>query len=151
VVSGGGKNDAQGVVSLKNSAPAGRAIKLTMARLEGNTNGGIWIVIAVETDNMTITQPQYASLLQSPSTITGTGSAFEGVIGTVTILDHLYTALGHGTVHGATGNGQTTFSTNVTYQPTFKGGAEECLVMVTAENNAGGPAAAVVIVKVLIQ
>lgn len=151
VVSGGGPNDVQVVVSLKNSTAAGKAIKLTMARLEGNTNGGIWIIIAVETDNMSITQPQFASQLQSPTTITGTGSAFEGVIGTVTILDHLYTALGHETVHGATGNGQTTFSTNVNYQSTFKTGAEEGLVMVTAENNAGGPPAAVVIVKVLLQ
>jgi hypothetical protein len=151
LVSGGGPHDVQAIVSLKNSSPGSSAITITMDRLEGNTNGGIWIVTDVESAGLSITQPQSASLIQGSTTITGTGSAFEGVIGKVTILDHLYTTIGQATVHGATGNGHTTFSTSVTAQPTFNGGAEEGLVMLTSENNASGGIAGAVIVKVLIQ
>ncbi|HEU5376162.1 MAG TPA: hypothetical protein VFV38_12025 [Ktedonobacteraceae bacterium] len=150
ILSGGGQHDLQAVVSLKNNAPGSGTIKITMSRLEGNTNGGIWVVTDVSTDNMSITQPQSASTLNAPVTVTGTGNAFEGVIGTATILDHLYTDLGHASVHGAVGNGHTTFSTSVGYHPTFHNGAEEGLVMVAAENNASGGIGAAVIVKVLI-
>jgi immunoglobulin-like protein involved in spore germination len=122
-----------------------------MERLEGNTNGGIWIITAVAANGVSITQPQSASLLSTPVTITGTGNAFEGVIGPVTILDHLYTVLGHASAHGATGNGVTTFSTSIPYQSTFKDGAEEGLVMLATINNANGNIGAVAFVKVLIQ
>jgi hypothetical protein len=90
-------------------------------------------------------------MIHSSVTISGTGSAFEGVIGKVTILDHLYTDIGHAQAHGAIGNGMTTFSSAVTCQPTFKTGAQEGLVMLTSENNAAGGVGGAVIVKVLIQ
>lgn len=151
LTSGGGARDAQAVVSLKNTSPGSSPVTLTMARLEGNTNGGIWIIIGVTTSGLSITQPQGASLIHSNVTITGTGSAFEGVIGKVTVLDHLYADIGHAQARGATGNGSTTFSTSVTCQPTFKTGAQEGLVMLTSENNAAGGVAGTVIVKVLIQ
>src|SRR5579883_1823097 len=151
LVSGGGAKDTQAVVSLKDTSPGGSAITLTMARLEGNANGGIWIVTSVETAGLSITQPQSADIIHSSTTVTGTGSAFEGVIGKVTILDHLYTNIGQATVHGKTGNGSTTFSTTVTSKPTFKAGIEEGLVLPTSENNAAGGVAGAVIVKVLIQ
>lgn len=151
IASGGGNHDVQAVVNLRNTAPGSNTIQLTMARLEQNTNGGIWIVTAVSTSGLGITGPQSAALIHSPATITGTGNAFEGVIGTATVLDHLYSDLGHTTVHGATGTGSTTFSTLVTYHPTFKAGAEEGLLLLTTENNAGGPASGAAIVKVLIQ
>lgn len=151
LVSGGGATDTQAVVSLKNTSPGGSAITLNMARLEGNANGGIWIVTSVATDGMSITQPLSADIVHSSATITGTGNAFEGVIGKVTILDHLYTDIGHATVHGQTGNGSTTFSTSVTSKPTFKTGVEEGLILLTSANNASGGVAGAVIVKVLIQ
>lgn len=151
LVSGGGAKDTQAVVHLKNTAPGGNGITIEMARLEGNADGGIWIITSVEADGMSITQPQNTSIIHSSTTVTGTGSAFEGVIGTVSVLDHLYTTIGHATVHGATGNGNTTFSTKITFQPTFKNGIEEGLILLSAENNAGGPAAGAVIAKVLIQ
>jgi hypothetical protein len=151
LVSGGGAKDTQAVVSLKDTSPGGSAITLTMARLEGNANGGIWIVTSVETAGLSITQPQNADIIHSSTTVTGTGNAFEGVIGKVTILDHLYTNIGQATVHGKTGNGSTTFSTTVTSKPTFKAGIEEGLVLLTSENNAAGGVAGAVIVKVLIQ
>lgn len=151
ILNGGGLRDAQAVVSLKNSTRVSNTIKLTMERLEGNTNGGIWIVIAVTSDNVSLTQPQTASFLNTPATVTGTGTAFEGVIGNVTVLDHLYTPIGRAPARGATGNGHTTFATSVSYQSTFKGGAEEGLVMLTTINNANGNIGEVALVKVLLQ
>jgi len=151
LASGGGIHDAKAVVSLKNTSPGSSAVMLTMARLEGNINGGIWIITAVTSSGLSITQPRSADLLQSSVTIAGTGSAFEGVIGKVTILDHLYADIGHAQARGATGNGATTFSAAVICQPTFKTGAQEGLVLLTSENNASGGIAGAVIVKVLIQ
>lgn len=150
ITSGGGSHDAQAVVKLRNTSPGGDGVTLSMTRLEGNTNGGIWIVTNVSSDGLSVTQPQSQSLIHSSVTVTGTGSAFEGVIGQVTIMDHLYTNIGQAQVHGANGNGSTTFSTNVSCQPTFKTGAQEGLVMVSATSNAGGGIARAVIVKVLI-
>ena len=150
LTSGGGSNDVQAIVKLRNNSPGGSGVTITMSRLEGNTNGGIWIVTSVTSDGLSITQPQSASIIHSSITVTGTGSAFEGVIGQITVLDHLNTNIGQAQVHGAVGNGSTTFSTSVTCHPTFKTGAEEGLIMLGAENNASGGIAGAVIVKVLI-
>lgn len=151
VVSGGGSGDTDALVTVKNPAAGGGSIKVSLQRLEGNTNGGIWEVVAVASDGMSITSPQARDLLSSPVRVSGTGNAFEGVIGTVVILDHLYTAIGHANITGATGNGNTTFSTNVTFSSTFKGGSQEGVVVLYAVNNAGGPAAAAVMIKELLR
>lgn len=151
VVSGGGKNDASAVVNVKSPAPGNGGIKVTLSRLEGNTNGGIWIATQVASSgNLTITTPQPQSLLTSPVTVTGTGDAFEGVIGPVTILDHTYTDIGHAQAKGATGMGKTTFSTNVSYTSTFKGGTEEGIVAVYELSNADGSIATATMIKVLL-
>ena len=150
VVSGGGSNDRDAVVTVKHPAPAGNTVKVSLQRLEGNTNGGIWEVVSVTSDGMSITSPQSRDRLSSPVNVTGTGNAFEAVIGTVSILDHLYTDIGHANVSGATGNGNTTFSTNVTYTSTFKGGSQEGIVVLYAANNAGSGPAALVMVKELL-
>jgi hypothetical protein len=151
VVSGGGSGDTDALVTVKNPAAGGGTIKVSLQRLEGNTNGGIWEVVAVASDGMSITSPQARDLLSSPVKVSGTGNAFEGVIGTVVIHDHLYTAIGHANITGATGNGNTTFSTNVTFSSTFKGGSQEGVVVLYAVNNAGGPAAAAVMIKELFR
>jgi hypothetical protein len=150
VVSGGGSSDSDAVVTVKNPAPAGNTVKVSLQRLEGNTNGGIWEVVMVTADGMSITSPQSRDRLTSPVKITGTGNAFEAVIGMVSILDHLYTDIGHASVRGATGNGNTTFSTNVSYTSTFKGGSQEGIVVLYAANNAGSGPAALVMVKELL-
>jgi Immunoglobulin-like domain of bacterial spore germination len=151
VVSGGGAHDADAVVTVKNPDTGGGTIKVSLQRLEGNTNGGIWEVVAVESSGMSITAPQSRDRLTSPVTVKGTGAAFEGKIGRVVVLDHLYTNVGHADTTGATGNGNTSFSANVIYTPTFKSGSEDGLVVLYATNNAGGPnAAAAVMVKELL-
>src|SRR2546429_6142757 len=50
IVSGGGQNNENAVVSVKNPKPGGGTIKLTMDRLENNTNGGIWIITNAVSD-----------------------------------------------------------------------------------------------------
>ena len=149
VISGGGPNDADAMVTVSNPAPGGGKIQVTLQRLEGNTNGGIWEVIAVTSSGMSLTSPQSRDKLTNPVMISGTGDAFEGVVGPVSVLDHLYTDIGHATAKG-TGNGNTTFSTSVAYNSTFKGGTQEGLVILYAANNAGGPPSAAVMLKVLI-
>lgn len=154
LVKGGGNHDAQAIVNLKNAASdPGNGITISMARLEQNTNGGIWIVTDVESSGLSLTQPQTGSLLRGhPAvTVTGTGNAFEGVIGKITILDHLYADIGHATASGATGNGSTTFSANVSAHPTFKNGSQEALIMLTARSNASGSISGAVIIKILLQ
>lgn len=149
LVSGGGSNDAGAVVSVKDSSPAGAGVTLTMQRLEGNTNGGIWEIVAVTSDGMSITSPKNRDALISPVTVSGTGNAFEGVIGPVMVLDHTYTSIGHATAMG-TGNGPTTFSVNVPFTPTFKNGAEDGIVVLYATNNANGSYAAAMMLKELL-
>ena len=150
VVSGGGSTDSDAVVTVKNPKPVGNTVKVSLERLEGNTNGGIWEVVSVTAAGMSITTPQSRDILTSPVKVTGTGNAFEGVIGSIDILDHLYTPIGHANVTGATGNGNTTFLTNVTYHSTFKGGNQEGIVVLYAANNAGSSIAAAVMVKELL-
>src|SRR5207248_5389553 len=70
-------------------------VKLNLSRLEANITGGIWEVTAVESENFSITSPRSHEHLDSPVTSTGSGVAFEGQIGIVRVLDHLYNDIGH--------------------------------------------------------
>ena len=50
IVSGGGQNDANAVVSVTYPSKPSGTINLTMDRLEGNTNGGIWMITHATSD-----------------------------------------------------------------------------------------------------
>ncbi len=150
IISGGGKNDLNAIVNVKSAKQVPGMIQVTMTRLEGNTNGSIWIATAVTSNGMSITAPVSRDLLTSPTTVTGRGNAFDGRIGPVTILDHNYTAIGHADANGAIGMGNTTFSTNVSYKSSFKGGAQEGLVALYSYSNANGSIAGAVFVKMLL-
>jgi Immunoglobulin-like domain of bacterial spore germination len=150
VVSGGGQNDLNAVVSVKNPNPGFGSIQVSLTRLEGNSNGGIWIVTAAASNGMSITTPASRDTLTSPVTVAGTGNAFEGVIGNIVILDHTQSDIGHATATGAVGNGNTQFSTSVTYTSSFKGGAQEGIVALYANSNAGDGIAGAVLMKVLL-
>ena len=150
LVSGGNSHDKDAVVTVKSTSVGVGTLKVTMSRLEGNTNNGIWEVTAVTTDGLSITSPQNRDLLDGTTTVTGTGNAFEGVIGKVKVLDHLYTSIGTAAVKGASGNGSTTFSTSVTYNASFKGGAQEGLLVLYSYSNADGTIAGAVILKELL-
>lgn len=150
ITSGGGVNDDNAIVMVKNPARPGNMIRVSLERLERNTNKGIWEVVAVTASNISITTPQSRDILASPLNVMGTGNAFEGVIGTVDVLDHVYTPIGHAQVKGATGNGNTTFSTVVAYTSTFKGGKQDGLLVLYAANNAGSSTGAAVMIKELL-
>ena len=150
VVSGDGSSDTNAEVTVKNPEPPGDMIRVSLERLERNTHNGIWEVVAVTASNISITTPQSRDILTSPMNVTGTGNAFEGVIGTIDVLDHAYTPIGHAQVTGATGNGNTTFSTVVSYNSTFKGGKQDGIVVLYAANNAGSSTGSAVMIKELL-
>ena len=136
ITSGGGQHDSNAVVTVKNTS--GGSIQVTLGRLEGNTNTGIWEATAVTTPNLTITTPQNRDLLHSPFTIIGTGNAAGGKVGTITVLDHLYNNITKGTVNatGASASGNTSFSTSVSYSVSFKTGTQEGLVILDTGSGA---------------
>ncbi len=153
IVSGGGSHDLNAVVTVKSTSPGGGTITVTLSRLEGNANGGIWEATAVQAGNMaTITAPLNRDLLTSPVTVAGSGSVLGGNIGRVLILDHLYNTIGHAEVKGTTGagNGNTTFSASVTYRSTFRAGAEEGVVVLYIEDHTDGSLATAVMEKELL-
>jgi len=150
IVSGGGAHDLDAVVTVKSTSQSGCTIRATMSRLEQNSNGGIWEATSVTTDDMSITAPQDRDRLSSPVKVTGTGSAFEGKIGRVIVLDHLYTDIGHVDATGAIGNGSTTFSSSVTYNSTFKTGLQEGVVVLYSYSNIDSSIAGAVMVKELL-
>lgn len=150
LLSGGGAHDADAVVRVRNNLPVSGTIVVTLSRLEGNTNGGIWEAIAVKVDGMSITSPDPLTILSNPVSVKGTGNAFEGVIGHVIVLDHLYHSLGQATATGAIGMGQTTFSTSLNFQTTFPAGVQEGVLVLSAPSNANGSIAAAVMQKALI-
>ncbi len=106
VLSGGGTHDAKAVILLKNPSAGNATIKLSLSRLELNTNGGIWEVTDVATDGMTIASPQYAQQLTSPVQVKGVDTAFAGKPTTIMVFDHDRTEIGQATVTQASGIGK---------------------------------------------
>ena len=155
IVSGGGPNDENAIVSVKSTKPAGGTIKLTMERLENNSNGGIWIVTKAISDSTAITEPDPNKLgrINSPVTVKGKGNAFEAVIGKVFVLDHNYNQIGTADAHSPSGegNGNIPFSTNVSYTSTFKNGWQDGLIVLYSYSNADGSIAGVAMSKVLLK
>jgi Immunoglobulin-like domain of bacterial spore germination len=150
VVSGGGAQDVDAVVQVKSANPGGLSITVTLSRLEGNTSN-MWVVIGVTSSNglLTINTPVKGDRLTSPTTITGTGSAFEGVIGQAFVLDHLYAAIGQAQVVGAS-MGKTTYSTTIAYTSSFQGGTQEGIVVVYMYSQADGSIATAAMQKVML-
>ena len=134
-------------MSVKSTHAGAGTITVTMSRLEQNSNGGLWEVTSVTSPGMSITTPQDRDRLTSPTTVQGKGNAFEGKIGKVVVLDHLYTDIGHSDAKGAAGNGSTTFSSNVSYNASFKAGIQEGVVVLYSFSNADGSIAGAVMVK----
>ncbi len=148
VLSGGGTKDVDAVVQVQSTGIGHPIVKVTLSRLYGNTSN-IWEVVAVKTDGLSVTSPQNGSLLTSPVTVTGTGNAFEGQVGTVYILDHLLTTIGQAPAMGS-GMGPTAFSAKVDYTSTFKGGAQEGVVALYSTSAADGGINAVTLLKGLL-
>lgn len=151
LLSGGGSRDSSAVVSVQSSTAASGKIKVTLYRLEGNANGGIWEAVDVQTGGMSITSPGQLALLSSPVNVKGTGNVFEGQTGQVIVLDHLYNNIGQAGAIGVAGTGNTSFSTSVSYQSTFQAGSQEGVLVLNTYSNANGSIpAATVMVKALV-
>ena len=147
IASGGGSGDTNAVVTVSTGGTPNKQVTVNLSRLEGNANGGIWEVISVQLGpNPALTAPKSLAQIASPVTVTGTHNGFEGVAGTVSILDHLYTDIGHATVNSNT----TAFSVNVTYTSSVSAGTVEEGVVVFYPDNASGGPQPVEMVKVLI-
>ncbi|MBX5450112.1 Gmad2 immunoglobulin-like domain-containing protein [Thermogemmatispora sp.] len=150
LISGGGQHDVNAVVEVKSPHPGGGTIRVSMSRLESNTNGGIWEVTDVSSPTLSLSAPTAQARLQSPITVSGRGNAFEGVIGSLRVLDHLYNQIGQAQVRGASGNGPTSFSTKLTYSTDFQAGAQEGILMLSAPSQADGSIATGTLLKVLL-
>ncbi len=147
LASGGGSGDAEAVVNISNTIPAAQTVALTLQRLEGNINGGIWEIVGVSASSasgLSITTPQSRDILTSPATVTGTGSSGAGISNSVVILDHTYSDIGHIAIQGAA------FSVTVPYVSSFKTGMQDGIVALFATNTASKTVVAVVMVKELI-
>jgi hypothetical protein len=143
LVSGGGLQDAYAVVRVE-AYPQGSgafAIIVKLSRLEGNTHGGIWEIVAVQGDHMSLTAPVKGALLTSPTTVKGSAPLFEAEAGVVEILDSQYTKIGSAIATGSP------FSVRVSYTSSFHGGAQEGIVSLYHQSGANTP----FMVKVLLR
>jgi len=150
ILSGGGNSDLNAVITVKSTNPGNATITITLSRLEGNNKGGIWEVTSVASPALSISVPQDRDLLTNPITVKGTGNAFEGRVGKVIVLDHLYTDIGHVKAMGVAGNGSTTFSMSVTYNSTFKSGIQEGVVVLYSYSSANGSISGAAMVKEML-
>jgi hypothetical protein len=153
VLSGGWANDVSATIQVQSTPiqSAQPTIIVTLSRLEGNTHN-IWEAIAVKDGTtLTLTNIPAGSLINSPVTLTGTGSAFEGVIGQAVVYDHLYTTIGHAQLTASPSIGRANYTIQVPYTSSFKGGAQEGVVVAYHDN--GGLSSgnySAVMVKVMI-
>ena len=145
VVSGGGAHDAMAMILVKNPSPGGETIRVSLSRLELNTNGGIWEVTSIETPGMSIASPQSAEHLSSPAIVKGSKGALAGKMTSIAVLDHDRTDIGHVTLT----SGQSSFTTSIPYAASFPGTTQEGIVALSISAG-NGAIAATVMVKVLL-
>src|SRR2546421_231494 len=150
LLSGGGNSDLNAVVTVKSTNTGSATITATLSRLEGNSKGNIWEATSVTSPDLSISIPQDRDLLTNPITVKGTGNAFEGRVGKVIVLDHLYTDIGHAEAIGDAGNGSTTFSMSVTYNSTFKSGLQEAVVVLYSYSSADDSISGAAMVKEML-
>jgi hypothetical protein len=128
VLSGGGTHDARALILVKNASAGDATIKLSLSRLELNTNGGIWEVTDVATDGMTIASPQNAQQLTSPMQVIGVDTVFTGKPTTIMVFDHDRTEIGQTTVTQASGIGKTNIATSISFSSKFQGETQEGII-----------------------
>ena len=149
VLSGGGTHDANALILVKNPSVGGATIKLSLSRLELNTNGGIWEVTDVATDGMTIASPQNAQQLTSPVQVRGVDTAFTGKPTTITVFDQDRTEIGQAAVAQSSGLGKPTISMIVSFSSSLQGETQEGIIALYAYTG-NHVIAGAVMVKVLL-
>jgi hypothetical protein len=149
ILSGGGTHDAKALILVKNPSASGATIKLSLSRLELNTNGGIWEVTDVATDGMTISSPQNAQKLTSPVQVKGVNMAFARKPTTIMVFDHDRTEIGQAAIIQASGTGKTNIATNISFLSSFQGETQEGIIALYVYTG-NHVIAGVVMVKVLL-
>jgi hypothetical protein len=152
VLSGGGAQNVYATVQVQGAPiqSAQPTIVVTLSRLEGNTHN-MWVATAVQDGTkLTLTNIPAGSLISSPVTLTGKGSAFEAVIGQGVVYDHLYTTIGHAQIVGSPGMGEANYSIKVPYTSSFKGTQEGIVVAYQDMGGLSSENYSAVMVKVLI-
>jgi hypothetical protein len=132
ILSGGGTHDARALILVKNPSAGDATIKLSLSRLELNTNGGIWEVTDVATDGMTIASPQNAQQLTSPVQVTGVETAFAGKPTTIKVFDHDLTEIGQAAITQSSGTGKSNISTRISFSSSFQGETQEGIIALYA-------------------
>jgi hypothetical protein len=132
VLSGGGTHEAKALILVKNPSAGGATIKLSLSRLELNTNGGIWEVTDVATDGMAIASPQNAQQMTSPMQVKWVETAFAGKPTTIMVFDHDRTEIGQATVTQASGIGKTHIATSISFSSSFQGETQEGIIALYA-------------------
>jgi hypothetical protein len=128
VMSGSGIHDAKALILVKNPSAGKATIKLSLSRLELNTNGGIWEVTGVATDGMTISTPKNAQHLTSPMQVTGDDTAFTGKPTTIKVFDHDLTEIGQAAITQSRGIGKPNIVARISYSSGFQGETQEGLI-----------------------
>jgi hypothetical protein len=131
-LSGGGTHDAKALILVKNASAGDATIKLSLSRLELNTNGGIWEVTDVATDGMAIASPQNAQQLTSPMQVKGVDTAFAGKPTTIMVFDHDRTEIGQIAVTQASGSGKTNIATSISFSSSYQGETQEGIIALYA-------------------
>jgi hypothetical protein len=149
VLSGGGTHDAKALILVKNPSAGSATIKLSLSRLELNTNGGIWEVTDVATDGMTIASPQNAQQLTSPIQVKGVITAFAGKPTTIMLFDHDRTEIGQAAITQASVAGKTNIATSISFLSSFQGETQEGIIALYAYTG-NHVIAGAVMVKVLL-
>jgi len=152
LVSGGGTHDAEAVVEVRNSGALNQdPLTVTMDRLEGNTNGGIWIVAAAQSQGEQINTPSASTSVQNPANVAGNSIGSNGMAGTVRVLDHLYTNIGEKqAIATSTTPGSNPFSVSVPYTSSYASGQEEGIILIYVAVNFDGSLVHPAFVKVLL-
>ena len=149
MLSGGGTHDVKAEILVKNPSAGNATIKLSLTRLELNTNGGIWEVTGVATDGMALTSPQSAQQLTSPVQVRGVDPAFAGKPDTIMVYDHDRTQIGQTVIPQASGTGIPNIAASLSYSSSFQGETQEGIIaLYTYTGN--HVIAGVVMVKVLL-
>lgn len=133
MLSGGGTHDARADILLKNATAGNATIKLSLTRLELNTNGGIWEVTDVATDGMVLTSPLNAQQLRSPVQVTGNiNPAFTEKSDSIMVFDHDRTKIGQAAIPQASGTGTPTIATSLSYSSSFQSETQEGIIALYA-------------------
>ncbi len=138
LVKGGGPNDLTAIVnvwipSTEQTNIGSRVTQITLSRLEGNPRN-IWVVTAIGSDWLLVNTPKSRATISSPLTVTGFGPQYDGKIGYLFIQDHLLQSIqdqqdGYEVMAPDSSSPPSKFSINVKYTSSFKGGAQEGIVV----------------------